>query len=598
MVINIKTIIGLVKIEERIYDFFKLITSNFNDDTNIFYLNNLKMFLSKEERIISEIPINDREFNNYILGVLDDIVINNLDNSDNYVFILSRISNFFQDCNINIEPDSQFAYDFDGEYLYVKDNYVESIYNVNSRKYYKSLIVRYLRQIEDLKDLGIYDNNLLEIQKYNLYIERDLFGEYVSSQFDIHSLKCFSDDDIRMKFCYDEEMFFRMKNDVICDKLFDLVITMFNCSSDTMNYLDAELNFKYFISELPYEVLVNFVSEFDNFLNDYCQKSDKNIFDYKNIISRINKYLDEELSRKNTKNKESLLSEYDYNRLCNFVSLEKEIISLIHKLDFEKSDLLNVKKIDLLLDIEEDLVKDLKDIPIMNLNYFFTVLLSKILNDNNLFDLINYRVFHLFPVFNILFKNPGQSNESFEMINRNYVISCIKDYYVLVNNIDDEDTKKSFCDVYKNQFYKNPFLTRLLILLGGNHLIIEPSDIEVSSELSCLSDFEYRYDINQQLFPEAVDLIQKLSTDIQNNFNAYFDFWLIQFNCICRYLSNEYLSSLYELLLDGYQDSSCFSILTNIVCRNLNGIDYDIDVLISSFNIKGNVLKLGGKKDV
>lgn len=598
MFINGNVIIELVKIEEKIYNYFKNLDFNSNNDTNCLYINYLKMFLCKEKRIISEIPINNREFNDYVLENLEDIVIENLDNPDNYVFILPRIANFFQDFNLNIKPDSQFVHVFDGKNLYVQDSYEESFYYLNSRKYYKNLMVRYLRQIEDFKDLGIYDDRFLEIQEYNLYIERDIFDEYVNSEFDISCIKVYSDDDIRAEFCYDEEKFYDMKNEIIYSKLFELVIMMLNNSSETMNYLNAELNFKFFISELSYVSLVNFVSGFDSFLKYYFEESGKIIFDYKDIIDKIDKYFEEELLRKNVKKDESLLSEYDYNRLCGFVSLEKEIISSIHKLDFDKIDLNNVKKINSLLDIEEEFVEGLNDISIMDLNYFFTVSLSNILGDDNLFNLINYRFFQLFPVFKYLFKVPGQSNESFEMINRNYVISSIKSFYNFLNTIEGDDIKQSFYDTYKNQFYKNPFLTSLLTQLNGNHLIIEPFDIELSSELSGVSDFEYSYDLNQQLFPEAIVLIKKLvlfGTDIQNNDNTYFHLWLFQFNYICRYLNNENLSCLFNMLLDNYQESFCFDILVDIVYLNLNGTDYDIDIIISSYDTKVNRLKLGGK---
>jgi pimeloyl-ACP methyl ester carboxylesterase len=73
--------------------------------------------------------------------------------------------------------------------------------------------------------------------------------------------------------------------------------------------------------------------------------------------------------------------------------------------DFEEKlqDLDSVKKIDSLLDIEEEFVNSLKDISIMDLSHFFTISMSEILDDSNIFNLVNYRVFRLFPVFSFLF---------------------------------------------------------------------------------------------------------------------------------------------------------------------------------------------------
>ena len=595
MVVNSNAIIELVKLEENIYNYFEFIS--LDDDKKDVYISYLTMFLSKEKRIFSELPIDDQDFNDFILESLDDVVMENIENSDNYNFISSRISSYFHDCNLKIKPESQFANVFDGENYYVKDNYEKFVYNVNCREYYKNLIVRYLKQVEDLKDLGIYDDILSKIQRYNLYIETHLFDEYVNSDFDIYSLSSLSDDDMRMKFSYDEDMFSNLKNGIICSKLYELVVLMFNNSSDSTNYLDAELNLKYFLSELSYDKLFSFISDFDDFLKYFFERTEKDISDFKDTIDLICKDFNEELSRKNDRNDEYLLAQNDYDRLCNFVSLEKVIFSSIQKMDFESNDVESVKNISSLLDIEDEFVNDLNDISIMDLSHFFTFSLSEILDDNNLFNLINYRVFHLFSAFKFLSKNPGQSNDSFEMINMNYVISCIRKFYSLINNIEDDEIKSVFYDVYKNQFYSNPFLTRLFTQFDGNHLIIEPLSFDISFELSNVTDLEYKYDMNHQLFPEAIDIIQKLvlfDTNIQDTENAYFHFWLIQFDYICRCLDNESLDGLSDLLLERFQDSSCFDILINIVYFNLNGINYDLDISISSSNTKINVLTLGG----
>lgn len=601
MVVNANAVSELVKIEERIFELLSSLDFSLDDDITNLTINYLKMFLSKEERIISELPIDDKEYNDSLIQELDDIIDDNVRDTDNSNYIYSRLFNFLYDCNAKIEPDFQYARVYDGETFYVKDNYVECDYNRKARGYYKNIMVRYIKSLEDLKDFGIYGENLLGVQKFNLFIERDLLREYVDCDFDVTKIKSLSEMEIRSSFGLDEKSFDKLKMETIYSKLFEMISSMFCNSVDTMYYLDAELNFKHFIYELSFDSLVGFVSMLDDFLRNYFENSGKKFSDFKDIISLIEKYLNDELTRKSSDNLQSFeLSTEDYGKLKNFAFLEKEILSLIDGFDFDNEDLKSVRKLDSLLDIESEMVSDFSDISILDLSQFFNLELSNILSGDDserIVGMINYRIFHLLPIFNSLFKTPGQSSESYEIIYRNYVISSLKMFYNLIGDIEVSDIKNTFYGVYKEQFYMNPFLTRLLVCLNGNHLMIEPFSFELSTELSKVDEFEYNYDLDNQLFGEALTVIQDLSmfdSCIQDLDSAYFHLKLIQFDYICHCLGEESLNNLAELLVEKYVDYGICEVLFNIVLLNLQGVDYGVDVSISSEGMEVNVLTLGG----
>ena len=594
MVVNVNQISGLVKIEENILELLKEFDFSFKEDTNNLVTDYIKMFLAKEKRIISELPTNDKEFNDSVISNLGSIVAENISDSDNSEYVFSRLLGFFNSCNLKIE--SSYASVFDGD-VDLMDGSQEADYNIKLNDYYKNLQVKYIKGLEDLKDLGIYDNILSDIQRYNLFIESDVFDRFVNSDFDVDKMEYFEDNYFQRKYKYDDEEFSNFKKTVIYYKLFTMISLMFSNADDTMFYLDAELNFKQFIGELSYDYLTSFIDMLDGFLNEYFENSDKDIHDFKDKISLIKKCLVDELARKQF-NKDFEFSPEVYDKLFNFVFLEKKILSVIDNMDFDVSDLDVIKKLNSLLDIESEMISDLNNLSVIDLSQFFNYELASVLDDDaKLCGLISNRAFSLLSAFSSLLKSPGQSVDSFKIIDRNYIISSLKSFYNLIDGMEASDIKDAFYGVYKEQFFMYPFLTELLVNMGGNHLMMEPFSLELSTELSGIDEIEYSYDLDNQLYDEALNLVNDLSMfddSLQEVDAAYLHLKLLQFNYICQSLDVDSLDNLSDFLLESYNDAYVYDILLSITEVNLRGFEYDVSISISSDGTDIKILALGG----
>ena len=229
---------------------------------------------------------------------------------------------------------------------------------------------------------------------------------------------------------------------------------------------------------------------------------------------------------------------------------------------------------------------------------FFNYELSSVLDDDaRSCGLISNRAFSLLSAFSSLLKSPGQSVDSFKIIDRNYIISSLKSFYSLMDGMEVSDMKDAFYGVYKEQFFMYPFLTELLVNMGGNHLMMEPFSLELSTELSGVDEIEYSYDLDNQLYDEALNLVNDLSMfddSLQEVDAAYLHLKLLQFNYICQSLDVDSLDNLSDFLLESYNDAYVYDILLSITEVNLRGFEYDVSISISSDGTDIKILALGG----
>lgn len=593
MILNSNIIPEFIRIDENILN----LINNFKDDNPEFdkelIVKYIKMFVKKEKRLISLIP-QDNNFINDVLENLNDLVLENVNNQDNSLFIVSRISNYLKKCQLKIKPSTQFVHVFDGNELYVKDIFLEYDYNLKANSYYENLTVKYLRKLDFLKQIEIYDNvSISDIEYYNLFINRDLFEEFISKGFNIDNLSFMSDENFKNKFGLNDQDFLALNDDVILSMINTLLLLMLIYPEESLDYNDAKLNFEFFLSELSVSG-INKVSDLCNsFFQNYFEKTGNDIEDYSEVLAIVNDCITREVKKKETSNVDNSLdiNNDDYNKLKSFVGLELELLKLIDNIDLDSDDYNYISKINDLLRLEEDFVLDFSDYSILELSNFFTNGILNILGEDvngYKFKLINFRLIHRFESFILLNKSSSQSLKSYNIINRNYVISSIRNYYEIIKKINDNAIKSKFLKIYKDQFFMNPDLTELLVFYG-NHEMIEPFDDELSCELSGIDEIEYDYDLCDLLYSEVCSIIDDLLmfNNKQNNVdNAYFHFRFLQFNYIVELLDVDSLTDTLTYLEDNFDKNDIYNILYNLIIMNLNNYDFKIDFEISDNKTK------------
>ncbi len=599
MIINSNIIPEFVRIDESILvlmNNLKYDSPEFDDEQIIKYI---KMFITKEKRLMSQIP-QDSELIKIMLDNLYEVVLNNISNPDNFKFISARIKNYLNDQLSKIKPSTQYVHVYNGQQFYVHDCFLEFDYKLKTRFYFNNLCVRYLNSLEDLRQLGIYDDNFLtDVEYYNLFINRDLFEEFIDKDLKISNLSLLTDENVRRRLEFGDKEFDELKEDVITSMTNNLLSIMLNNPNDSIEYLDAQLNFKFYINEISLSNLTNIAETCTSTFNEYFASSGKNVEDCHEVISFVNDFLEEEIKRKSSISSDNNLNikPDEFEKLNSFVCLELKLLEFINNMNFDTCSSDCINKINNLLRLEDDFVDDFSNYSLIELSNFFTNGLSKILGENSngrTFKLISYRLMHRFPIFDSLSKSSSQSSKTYNVINRNYIISSVKNYYDVIKKIDNEKIKSQFMKLYKNQFYMNPDLTELLVFLNGNHEMIEPFDDAFSCEISNVDEIEYYYDLSEQLFPEIFDIMNELfmfGSGIQDVDNAYFQFRFLQFNYISNILDIDSLVEAAEYLENNFDNKSgIYNLLYNILMFNINDYQYAIDIDISDSNSKINFI--------
>lgn len=600
MIVNSNIIPEFVRIDENIF----VLMNNLKDDSPEFdselIIKYIKMFVTKENRLISQIPL-DEEFINKTLENLNEIVLENVSNIKNSKIILSRISNYLKKCQLKIKPSSQYVHVFDGKELYVKDSFLEFDYNLKAHSYYENLTIKYLKKLEYLKQLEIYnDISIDDIEYYNLFINRDLFEEFICNGLNIDNLSLLSEDIFKNKFELSDEDFSELNDNVIFSMISNLLELMLTYDEKSLDYIDAKFNFEFFVGELSATGIYKLDEFCSSFFTNFFEITGKNVDDYTKVISFVDECIEREINNKRFSSNESDLNinADDYNKLKSFIGLECELLKLISNINLDDCDSNYICKIDDMLRLEDDFILDFSNnYSILELSNFFTNGLSNILGEDfngHIFKLINYRLMHRFEVFVSLNKSSSQSLKTYNIINRNYAVSSVKNYYEVIKKMNNGIMKDEFLKLYKDQFYMNPDLTELLVFYG-NHEMIEPFDYELSCELSGVDEIEYDYDLCDLLFAEICTIMDDLfmiNDKFQNVnvYNAYFQFRFLQFNYISELLDTDSLTSSLDYLENNFDKNNIYEILYTLLFFNINNYQYKIDIEISDNKTKIYIL--------
>lgn len=580
----------LVKIDENILDIMKdIVKLNENDyeDRALLY-DYLNMFVKKEKRLLSKIP-RDKSFINFFMNNLDNFVVNSVSNPDNAGKIISRISSFFNVTYFDIKPTDRFST------VVVDDKIIQydllDEYNQNKLSYYyhKNLIVRYLKYLEDMKMLGIYDESeLLTIQFLNIFFFNDLNEELCENGYNLSKLLSVTDDDFIKENSLSSEEFSEMKKNVIFSNISVLLNIFFSNKNDDIDRKDAEFNFKFLLSELSYDELIDLLNELDNKFQSIIESSDEKQIE---LISIIDTYVNEEIERRKNDNNVidyENMNDEEHEKLLNLVNFEKNFLSVFESFDFDSNEINNLSKMQ---ELEDELVSNINfdNVSVSDFSVFVNEELPHLVSKNDLF-LIQNRFGYLFPEYKSLFMSPSQSSVSNELIFRNYVVDTLRIYYDLISSINNDFIYKTYFSTYKNRFFMYPFLTKELIAFGGNHLMVESVSDEMVMDVADITNIEYSYDINEQLFSEACSIVSEF-TNIDSGYSAaYFQLMFIQFDYIIRIIDSDMLESLIDYI--NSLNISFKNVLFEMIDNNLSDKDYSFQIFYDNEGVKVKVFDI------
>ncbi len=142
---------------------------------------------------------------------------------------------------------------------------------------------------------------------------------------------------------------------------------------------------------------------------------------------------------------------------------------------------------------------------------------------------------------------PSQTTASSHQILQNHLLRSLKMY--------DELSKKEipYQIVYYEQYFASPSLTDSLILTEGHSEDLIIPDNALSAKLSNISEIEYVFDKDEQLFEIGEDLIEAANVLLElepqtEETKAYLDFLAIRLKDIMENISDEHKLSLEEYL--------------------------------------------------
>lgn len=564
----------LIKIMDLMSDSMRRIIEFENDCDYESYQKEMEtfiMYINKENFLLSKIP-RDMSVINYIYDYIIDRNNYSLINESNVKYVVARFLSCLNDI-VRTLPIGEVYEDLDEEYYEDEKNY-QNVCNLIRN----NLLIDYIKSFRNSYmvsyDIGT-NYTFRNIQYYNVFLSKPIFDNFVKCNFNFDDMKSYSDEEICDRFNLDRKDYLSLKNEIIYSSISDFIDILFEYNSDKsdITMLDYLLNLKFCLKKISTEDVRAVLDT----IMDYFKNKDINDTEFGRDVFDAVSYelsLRDDITEKEDNDEEAFnLSVDSFNKLGDLFRLENDLYDKFYSLNFDKKD--NSTDISHLLIREKEMISkiDFSTIPINVLDEMISNELWIYVdeNSNNKISLIKQRLYTVIPLLKDLFIPSSQSNKSYGSIYRNYLVKNLTDFYKLTIDLKNRELKEVFKKIYKDNFFVNSELTDELVALNGNVSIITPlSDDTVMLE-SNVSEVEYRFDKNNQIYKFAVGSFDYLLEN-EKCIETISDYANYQFQSISfvNAVNELDMSYLYELKQYVRSKSSFFSPLRRDITKIIN----------------------------
>lgn len=490
-------------------------------------LNKFNMFLSKEHLLLSRIP-KDIDVLNYVLSFISDRSNYEIKNESNYKYVMARLVSSINEIIRSIQTDE-----------YLDESVISNIISNNLTLAYLNSINNVYMISDNLNDNYTFRN----IQYYNSFVNRPVFEKFYNNGFSFNNLPVYKDDELSSILNMDIEEYLSFKEDVVASSISSFLDILLRPSSKKNNLvtLDFYLNFKFLLSKVSNENLLYLNEEILSYFEDNDLNKIELGIDVLNALEyEINKRDLMVLQDKTV----SSISLDDYDSIIGLIKLESVIYDKFYNnddlhylnnlLEYEKEYLSNIDLSNISIDILNNMLND-------DLWFFINN------NDENKISLIRQRLYTILPIFKDLIVPSSQTNESFLSIYKNYLIKNLRDFYKMIQKIDNDTVKNIFKSIYRDNFFVNSEITDEYVALNGNYSYLTPLSDDIVEMESKVNSLEFNYDKVRQMYNFATKSFDYL---LENEYNieTISDFANYEFQII------SFINSVNELDYNSVQD--------------------------------------------
>ncbi|MBR3198751.1 MAG: hypothetical protein IKG27_01910 [Bacilli bacterium] len=567
--IDSRVIEKLISIETKILESYQHLFAfkDVDNEAAKFQLEKLKMLIKKENVLLNQLPKNS-SFLTYIVDLVVQNSANFFNDVDVATEVLIRFTNVLEDlAGILFEKE-------EAELLEEVDIDIDDVDKASVRINIRdNLLIKYIKSLETL--IFSSSDELKEVLKncqyaeafYNktvgdFLLEKDFETKNITFRDDYQMIDILGlsiDDYVSLK---NEEILYMVQS-VFVDLTSNSLGTQTE-RSDLRKAYDS-LKFKFLLKEMPTPILIYFDERINEEINELSEKNslvdDLCVFVKRELKTR--KDIPEEVAEPNPLR--TPIDEQTIDSLIELIKLDEKILLLFDNIDFDDLDnSIDIKNLSRLVSAEKELVDKI------DINYRNAKIIEEMfLEDLDFFlieeeesrqirkkQLIYERIHDLLPFYQKLELSPIQSQGSYSCISQNHLVSSLKSYEKVIDETEDEERKNYLKEFYRELFYVNVRLMDDFIFANGNYKMIDRFDDELSSRSIGLSDIEYAFDKDEQLYEHAKLLIEEVlsyedSWEKDLDVWAAFEFKLLELDDIIKNVSDEHFYELPYLVSEN-----------------------------------------------
>ena len=550
-------------------------------------LERIKVLIKKENILLNQLPKNS-----YILGYICNLVCQNSQNffEDDEISakVLSRFTIVMNDLT-NIMYDKEDEEIFEDEDLEI-DNIDKASTRVNIRD---NIIVKYIKCLDSLIHKNGDELKLFRCCQFNESFHYKNVGDFIlNKNFETNKITFRKDDEMAKTLNLDIDDYNDIKNDELFNMTQEVFFLLLSCALQAENddvdtrIVTDSLKLRFFLREMSTPLLL----AFDDYVSNDVKKSEGNnkYFDdiYRFVADEVKTRKDIPVQKKEINPSVTPVDAKTVDGLISLIKIEEKMLLLFDNIDFDDiNNRIDIQNLESLVSLEKSIVKEI------NITYNNAEVIEKMLtNDLDFFlieepeerqmrkkELIYERIHDILPFYRKLESSPIQSQVSYSCISQNHIVSTLKLYEKLIEDTEDENKKRYLQEFYRELFFVNVGLLDDFIYAGGNYKMIDCFNDILSSQSIGLSEVEYAFDKDEQLYEYAKFLIEEILSyedawEEDLNIWAVFEFKLSELNDIINNVSDEHFYELPYLVKENntYNSSKTKKRILKAIKKNGN----------------------------
>ena len=590
--LNVKVLEKLVDVESKILDSFRIMAvfknlskDSYNKELFTKELSRLKVLVKKENILIEQLPQYSE-----ILKYIYNIVLQNQHNffDDENIMIdivLKRFENVMIDL-VNLYEDKEeeeLLEEVDIDY----DDIDKYSYRIMIRDNLNLKNIVYLNDLMNLYDKS-FQNIFISTQISMGYFYKNIGDELIKNKFDISKITYYEDDALAKMLHLPREEYESLKNDEIYNMTQELFFEMLSSLFDENNIdnnlpiIKDSLRFKFLLHEMPTQELIMF--------NELASDNINSIDNLDDLVKEVMSIIEMELHKRTDLPKKVFedniscnpVDEKTARGLINLIKIEEKLLNVFDSIDFlsnnnkeifaQLSNLVNIEKECISdLDVSYRTLEVVDNMLCNDMDFFFDYYVSEDENQRKK-SLIYERLNNIIPFYQRMNLSPTQSEKSYTSINQNHIVSTLKIFDNKIFETENIQKKEAMMKLYKDLFFINGVLFDDYIQMNGNYKMIDRFSDYATARSIGISDNEYGYDKDEQLYEKAKEIIDEILSyedawvdDL--DILALFEFKLSELSDIMLNVSDEHIYSLPSVVKENntYKSPKSKKIIRNII---------------------------------